>query len=118
MQLISALGLDWKVFLAQLVNFTILYLLIKKFALGKIIALMDKRQQVISEGLENAQKAEKTLAQATEKEAAVIAKARTEAKEIIGEARGQAKVVGDKVIADAKEQANKIVKNARAAQRL
>jgi F-type H+-transporting ATPase subunit b len=48
--------IDWFVFLAQIVNFLILFTLLKKFLYGRIIGAMDAREARISETFSEAEK--------------------------------------------------------------
>ncbi|MCE5281361.1 MAG: hypothetical protein LLG93_04590 [Deltaproteobacteria bacterium] len=49
--------IDWFVFLAQIVNFLILFVLLKKFLYGRIIGAMDAREAKISAAFSEAEKA-------------------------------------------------------------
>lgn len=109
MELLRALGLDWKIFLTQLLNFALLYFVLAKAALPKIRAMMIKREQEIDDGLKNAEAAKLVLAQAKTNEEEILVQARTAAVKIIEESRIKAKLVEDKIVAQAKETAQKIV---------
>lgn len=111
MELLQALGLNWKVFLAQLINFGLLYLVLAKTALPKIREMMAKREKEINDGLKDAEAAKLVLAQAKTNEEEIITQARTEAAKIIDESRSKAKQVEEKLLTEAKEQAQQVIKN-------
>lgn len=51
---LSAIGLDWKALLFQLLNFVILLWLLKRFAYRPVVNLLEARRQKIAESLANA----------------------------------------------------------------
>lgn len=53
--LIDTFNLDWKIIVAQLINFAIVFLVLYKFALKPLAKLMDERKQKIAQGLTDAQ---------------------------------------------------------------
>lgn len=59
--LIGQLGIDWKLFLSQAVNFFILLLILRAFVYKPLLALIEKRQSIIKEGLEKAAQADVRL---------------------------------------------------------
>ncbi len=50
--LISKLGIEWKLLLAQIVNFVILFLVLKKFLYKPLLNFMNNRRQKIADGLD------------------------------------------------------------------
>ncbi len=111
MELLNALGLDIKLFIAQLVNFAILYFFLAKFAIPKVSAMMKARQAEIDAGLQNAEQAGAALEKAKAEEETILAQARSEAAGIIKDSRQKGKLTEEKIVQEAKEQAQKIVAN-------
>lgn len=108
---IAALGIDPWAILAQGVTFLILFLLIKKFALSKIVGTLEERRKTIEGSLdkaeelnrqnEEAEKRVNALLQEARKDAdANIAKSREEAGAIVLEAETKAGEKAEKIIAD------------------
>ena len=60
-ELLTKLGIDLKLLVAQIVNFLILLLVLYKFAYGPIVAMLEKRQKKIEKGLKEAEEAHKKL---------------------------------------------------------
>ncbi|TSC55412.1 MAG: F-type H+-transporting ATPase subunit b, partial [Parcubacteria group bacterium Greene0416_79] len=52
-ELLHALGINWGVFIAQIVNFTILLLVLAKFVYRPVMKLLDGRREKIRETLLN-----------------------------------------------------------------
>lgn len=85
MEALANLGIDWKLLLAQVVNFVIVLIVLKRFAYQPMLKLLDERTAKIARGLADAELAQNKLSEMEEKERAVLAEARTEAKRILVE---------------------------------
>lgn len=96
---IAALGVDLKALLLQAATFVIVFLLLKKFALDKIIATLEERHKKIDEGVELGLQMELQQQKLDEDIKAQLLKARKEA---------------DVIIAGAHEEAGALVKDAEA----
>jgi F-type H+-transporting ATPase subunit b len=82
-------------------------LVVMKYLWPPIIAAIEERQQKIAEGLSQAEKARKELADADARVADEIKKARAEAATIVEKAHGQATQIVDKARQDAIVEATK-----------
>ncbi len=60
-ELLSNFGVDWRLLLSQVVNFAILFFLLKKFAYQPVLAMLRKRKGAIEEGITMRAEAERTL---------------------------------------------------------
>lgn len=87
--LLDALGFNWKILLANVVNFLILLFLLSKIGLKPMQRFIEKRQKEIQEGIDNAEKASKALGKAQEESRAIISQAQKEAQGILEHAREQ-----------------------------
>lgn len=85
MEALANLGIDWKLLLAQVVNFAVVLLVLKRFAYQPMLKLLDERTAKIEKGLVDAEGAARKLGEMEMKEKAVLADARTEAKRILAE---------------------------------
>ncbi len=110
----EALGIDLKYFLFQLVNFVVLFLILRKLLHKPLINLLDTRKAEIESGLSNAEKMKHALAEAEAKQDELIADARTKAKALVDETRAQAKELGQQLTDDAKKKADGVLAGARA----
>ena len=113
-ELLSKLGIDWKLLIAQIVNFLVLLFILWKFAYGPVLAMLEKRQKKIEKGLADAEEAHKNLEKSEEKQKEILKHARTEAKDIVEKAREQAEKAKSEMALEAKAQAEKIVTVAKA----
>lgn len=86
-ELLSNLGINGYLLGAQVVNFLILLFVLNKFVYKPLLAYIEKRKQLIQEGIENAQKIDERIAQIEEKESNTLSAARKEAQAIIDKAK-------------------------------
>lgn len=114
MELLESLGIEWKLLLAQIINFVVLIFLLKKFAYGPIINLLENRRQKIEQGLHQAEESEKKLAEVEKRVKVIEEAAYIEAKQIINKAKAQASQETAEAIRLAGKQAEKIVAGAKA----
>lgn len=91
MDVLAKLGIDWKLLLAQAVNFLLLLYILKRYAYRPILKLLDERSRKIEKGLADAEAAEKRLAASLEEEKKVLALAREEARKTLERAETSAK---------------------------
>lgn len=119
---IAALGIDPLAIVAQGATFILLFFIIKKFALDKIVHTLEERRKTIEGSLEKAEELNKKNEEAEKRVGEVLAEARKEAEEVIGKSREEAGAIvaeaennavtkAEKIIADGKLQIeNEVVK--------
>lgn len=90
MELFEKLGIDWRLLIAQLVNFAILITALTFLLFKPLIAALDKRRAKISESLENAEKIGDELNRANAESERIVSNARAEASKIATESIKQA----------------------------
>ncbi|EKE19699.1 MAG: hypothetical protein ACD_8C00124G0048 [uncultured bacterium] len=108
-ELISTFHIDWKLIIAQLVNFGIVLFVLKQFAYGPMLKMMNERTAKIEKGIKDAEKAGKKLEEITQKEKEVLVEARKAAQEIVSKAEGVAMKNKEEIIVEAKSQAERIL---------
>ena len=86
MNIASQFGINPYAFLSQLVSFGIVFLILWKWGFPAIVSTLEKRQAVIREGIENAEKARHDLEEATTLAEQVLQEARVQAQETIAQA--------------------------------
>ena len=86
MNIASQFGINPFAFLSQLVSFGIVFLILWKWGFPVVIRSLEKRQAVIREGVENAEKARHDLAEATARAEQLLQEARVQAQETIAQA--------------------------------
>jgi len=100
-------GWDMPHFIAQLVSFTIVAILLRMFAYQPILKILEERRQTIALGLSNAEKIKNELSRTEAMQREVLDKANVQATKLIEEAREAANRVREqetqKVIAEAEQ---------------
>lgn len=112
---IDTLGLNWKLFIAQLVNFSVIVLILWRSAYRPLVKLMDDRARKIEQGLEDAKRIAIELQELEKTRGATLRDARTEAVRIIEEATVAAEKTRSDMLLKARTDVEKVVTDAKAA---
>jgi len=108
-------GLDWWMFLSQCISFIIVCILLSKFAYKPVLNVLEERRARIAEGLANADKIKKELAEAEVRYNEILTKANVEAQKMLDEAKASAAVLADRKTQQAISEAEQILVKAREA---
>lgn len=108
MEALQKLGIDFKVLIAQIINFGILFLILKHFLYKPILNALDKRKKRIKESLEKAAEIEKKSEAAEKDYNERILKANKEAEGIVEEARLAAEKTRKGILEKAQNEADAI----------
>lgn len=113
MELINKLGIDWRLLIAQIINFLVLFFVLTKFAFKPLIKMLDERSRHIEQSLEEAEKIKKMHLETTAQKEAIILKARHSAQDIISESRKQAEEAHQKLTTEAQNEVAKMLESGR-----
>jgi F-type H+-transporting ATPase subunit b len=108
----QALGLDIRLFLAQLVNFGLLVFLLNKFLYKPLIKMLDDRKRKIAEAAENNAKIETQLSELKVQEAKVLKDAKDKVSEERKVILSSVETERQKILVEAKESAGREVAKA------
>lgn len=111
--IISTFHIDWKIIVAQAVNFGIVFVVLYIYALKPLSKLMDERAEKIKKGIDDAKSNSKMLQDTTLEYDAVLAKARIEANKIFQEGKKEAEVKKTAMLEEAKVEVGKVVESGR-----
>ncbi len=114
-KILTDFGISWPFFLAQVLNFCVVALILWRFAFKPILATLDLRQQKIADGLKYAAEMEAKLAATAQESAQLIKSAQLEAQKVVDEARKMAKDFADKQQGEANARAADILAKAQQA---
>ena len=109
---IGALGVDGKAFLIQLITFVLAFLVLKKYAFGPIIKIMEQRRKTIESGVTLGEEMKKKEAELEKRVNETLADARKEADEILASADDAARAHAAESQAKAESKAEVIMKEA------
>ena len=106
------LSLDFN-FVLEMINLVILYLLLRKFLIGPIMNIMEKRRAMIADGIQNANDQQAKARELKCQYEAAWSGAKDESRRMIEQAKADAKKEYDRILKDADNEAGKIMKTAR-----
>lgn len=107
--LIGTFHIDYKILIAQVVNFTIVLLVLYKFAYKPLLKTMNERTSKIEKGLKDAEEVGKKLEETEKREKEVMANARKEAQAIIESAEKTAQKNKEELLNEAKKKSEDIM---------
>ena len=111
----SAIGIDWRILITQLISFSFVFFILWRFAYKPIFTMLQLRREKIAEGLANAEKIKAQLAKTEADRQAVLTQAGEMADKMIEEARAAAAHVRETETQKAIAAAEQIVAKAREA---
>lgn len=113
-QLFDTFGIDWKLLVAQAVNFGILLVVLRYVLYKPIMKTLDERRAKIEQGVKDAEEASVKLAEADTEAGARIAAADTEAEALVANARDAASSEKSRIVKEAEERAMRLTADAEA----
>jgi F-type H+-transporting ATPase subunit b len=113
MELLRTLGIDWRLLIAQIVNFLILMGVLYFVLFKPVTKALESRRTRIAESLENADKIGAELKRTGEEQARIVAEARREAQKIVNEAELRAEKTRDAVLEKARAEVSAIIKQSK-----
>lgn len=108
-ELINTFHIDWKLIIAQLINFVIVLGVLYKFAYKPVLAMLNDRSEKIDKSLDDAKKIEEKLAATEADHKEVIAQARREASEIIEKGNKLSEEKRAEMLVRAKEEIGQVI---------
>ena len=104
----EGLGVNWGLLIAQIVNFTVLFLILRAVAYKPVTRFLDNRREKIAKGLEDARRAEERLANIEKDYQARMDAARADAQKMVAEMTASAEKNAAAIVAKANDDAAKI----------
>lgn len=112
--LFAAFGLDWKLLLVQVVNFSLLLLILWKFLYTPVLRMIDKRRGTIAEAVQKAEAADRRLFEADEEGKSIVANAGRDAESLVAAGRSKASQEGAEILKRSQEKADQLLAEANA----
>lgn len=110
----DALGIEWPLFLSQLVNFLILIVLLRMFLYQPILNMLAARKERIVQSMKDAERVSAAAREAEADKAKVLDEARREGQEIRAQATRDAEKIAQDVRSRAEQEATEIRMKAQA----
>mgnify|MGYP003207311716 CR=1 FL=1 len=96
-----------------IINLVVFYLLLKKFLFKPVMGIMEKREQMIADGLKNASDRQEEAETLKKEYESALSGAKEESVKIVENARVEAKRQSDEILADADRRADATIERAR-----
>ncbi len=110
----DALGIEWTLLLAQIVNFMILIVLLRMFLYKPVLNMLNARKERIAQSMKDAERVSAAAREAEQEKAKVLEQARREAQEIRAQATRDAEKIAQDVRSRADQEATDIRMKAQA----
>jgi F-type H+-transporting ATPase subunit b len=104
---LEALGLNLGYLLVQILNFAIVFVVLRAWVYKPVVGLLQKRRETIAKGLEDARVAAEARANAEKDAEKILAEAQAKANQLVREATERAEAQGKEVRAAAEAEAAK-----------
>ncbi len=111
----EGLGIDFKILAGNIITFIVLLIILKKYAYGKFMAVLEQRRQKIEEGVAKSDEAEKSLVKIRGLAEEIRIAGEKCAKETIAASEAKARERAKAIAAAAEAEKQKIIENARIA---
>ena len=112
-EFVTHFGIDWKLFLAQVVNFSVILFILRKFAYQPILNMLRDRQENIKKGIKMSAQAEKDLKESDELRNRTLQQAHAEALGIVNRAEQIGKEKQDEILKQTDVKVEGIIGDAR-----
>lgn len=111
--LVQTFHIDWKLMLAQFINFVIVFFVLYRFALKPLMKSMAERGATIAKSLEQAKQIEQEVARTSSESAKQIQEAKRQAAEVIAEAARQAELKRQNILKETEQKVVQVVAQAK-----
>lgn len=106
-------GVNWPMFIAQVINFSLVAFLIYRFGFKNVLSTMKDREKQISDSLKHAETIKLELEAIEKKQSDTLQEASLEAKKTLSKAKEQAKSFAESQKEEARKEAEEIIAKAR-----
>jgi len=107
--LVSTFNIDWRLLIAQAINFAVVFVVLYLFAFKPLVKLMTERSEKIDKSLKDAEAIEKRLALTEKEREEIISAAKKQANLIIEEADKRGEGRRSELVAKAKEDIAQVI---------
>ena len=112
-EFVTHFGIDWKLFIAQIINFSVILFVLRKFAYQPILKMLRDRRDTIAEGIEMAKDAEKNLKESDEMRNRTLQQAHADALGIVNRAEQIGKDKQDEIMKQTDAKVEGVIADAR-----
>jgi F-type H+-transporting ATPase subunit b len=110
---LEALGINLGYLISQIVNFTLLALLLYFVAYKPVLRMLDERSARINQGIQDAESASRRAAEMEQQFERILTEARREGQEIVAQATQMSERAGQEILEKAREEARAQIERAK-----
>lgn len=112
MELITKLGIEWKLLVAQIINFGIIAFVLYKFVYHPVLNMLDKRSKMIEKGIEDAKKSEELLKNIEKMREEKMGETERKVGELLTQAKNDAEGIKKKILEETQLKADDVLRRA------
>src|SRR3989344_3238006 len=109
MEILKGFGFEPILFVAQIVNFLLLFIVFKKFLYKPILNILNEREKKIKEGMEDAENARILFEQAQREKESLLKKTAAETEKMLSATQKSALELKESMVQEAKKQSDIII---------
>lgn len=113
MELLEKFGIDWRTILAQIINFTVVLLVLWKFAYKPILKALHDRSEKIAKSLKDAETIDEKMKNVAKQEEEMLKKAEEKTQDILASAHEKAKEDSAILMSKTKDEVRTVIDKAR-----
>jgi F-type H+-transporting ATPase subunit b len=113
MELLTKLGIDWRILIAQLINFGVLLAVLSYFVYKPVLKLIDDRREKVKKAMETAERIEKEKLELDQVRTGRLREADSEAGKMLEAAKVEAERTRTEIITTAQREAEQMMSKAR-----
>ncbi|PIR74383.1 MAG: ATP synthase F0 subunit B [Candidatus Magasanikbacteria bacterium CG10_big_fil_rev_8_21_14_0_10_47_10] len=113
LDILAKIGFDWHMALFNLINFLIVFWILKRLAFDPVMKIIDERQQKMRDGIDNYQKSKTELQMAERKAQEIIDEAKSEGNKLVERAHDAAKDTAGQMKEKARAEISMLVEQAK-----
>ena len=113
MEILNNFGFEPILFFAQIVNFLIIYLVLKKFLYKPLLKVLNDRKHKIEEGLKSAEESNRLLKETIDKEQEILKNAQLDAKKLLVDAKAKHDAILQEAEIETKKRIERMLLDAR-----
>lgn len=113
LETLAKVGFDWRMGVFNFVNFMVVFFILRHFAFGPILRVIEDRQKKMKDGLDNYEKSKSELMMAERKAQELVDDAKVEANRVLEKSHDEAKEIADDMKASARKEIEGLISQAK-----
>ncbi len=113
MEIFEALGINWKILIGQILNFLVLFYLMKRFVFGPFLRILEQRKEKIDLVFSKEKEIKEKLLSIEKEKEKILKEAEKMAQAIIREAEKRAKKTTEAILEEAQKTKEEIIAKAK-----